>query len=237
MARKYFFKKINMNNLINNLDYLSPEIIIDLYKSGIFIMAKKRNDKNIFFLSPQTRALLPIKKFHCSKSFIRFSKQKPFEVTINKSFSEVVKNCATINRTETWINKLIETQFLRLHHIGYAHSIECWQKNQLVGGIYGLAIGGCFFAESMFSKTSNGSKFALLNLVSRLDMLGYTLLDVQFVNNHLRQFGVFEVPRSTFKKQLKKSLEKKISFQSTEEPEEDPFLCVLRFLQSINTKS
>ena len=236
MARKCLFKKINMKNLINNLDYLSPEIIIELYKSGIFLMAKKRADKNIFFINPEKRALLPIKNFHCSKSFIRFSKKKPFEVTINKSFKKVVRHCAIINRPETWINKLIETKLLQLHDKGYAHSIECWKKNQLVGGLYGLAIGGCFFAESMFSKTSNAGKFALLNLVSRLDMLGYTMLDVQFVNNHLKQFGVFEITRNSFLKQLKKSLKKKICFQSSDQFE-DPFSCVLRFLQSINTRS
>ena len=211
-----------MKNLINNLDYLSPETIIELYKSGIFLMAKKREDKNIFFLSPQKRALLPIKNFHCPKSLLRFSKKKPFEVTINKSFKEVVKYCAITNRTETWINKLIETKFLQLHNRGYAHSIECWEKSKLVGGIYGLALGGCFFAESMFSKKSNASKFALLNLVSRLHMLGYTLLDVQFVNDHLKQFGVFEISRSIFKKKLKNSLAKIINFQSLDILEEDP---------------
>ena len=226
-----------MKNLINNLDYLSPETIIELYKSGIFLMAKKREDKNIFFLSPQKRALLPIKNFHCPKSLLRFSKKKPFEVTINKSFKEVVKYCAITNRTETWINKLIETKFLQLHNRGYAHSIECWEKSKLVGGIYGLALGGCFFAESMFSKKSNASKFALLNLVSRLHMLGYTLLDVQFVNDHLKQFGVFEISRSIFKKKLKNSLAKIINFQSLDILEEDPFSCVLRFLQLIKTKS
>ena len=237
MARKCFSKKISMKKNFNNSDYLSSETIIELYKNGIFIMAEKRDDKNIFFLNPPKRALLPIKNFHCPKSLLRFSKKKPFEVTINKSFKEVVTFCAITNRTETWINKLIERKFLQLHNKGYAHSIECWDKNELVGGIYGLALGGCFFAESMFSKTSNAGKFALLNLVSRLHMLRYTLLDVQFVNDHLKQFGVFEISRSAFKNKLKNSLKKNINFQSLGVFEEDPFSCVLRFLQSISTKS
>ena len=215
---------------------LSPEIIIQLYKLGVFLMAKNRFDKELYFIDPEKRALLPIGNFKYPKSLIRFCKKNPFEITVNKSFKEVIFNCATVNRSETWINKLIETKLLQLHYKGYAHSIECWKKNQLVGGLYGLAIGGCFFAESMFSKVSNGSKFALLNLVSRLDMLGYTMLDVQFVNNHLKQFGAFEITRSSFQKQLRKSLKKKICFQSSEEFE-DPFSCVLRFLQSINTRS
>ena len=127
---------------------------------------------------------------------------KPFTVTINKCFQNVIKLCATVNREETWINKIIEKKFVELHKMGYVHSIESWYEKKLVGGIYGVSLGSCFFAESMFSKRSNASKFALINLVSRLNLLGYNLLDVQFVNPHLKQFGVYELSRGYFKKLL-----------------------------------
>jgi len=226
-----------MRSRNKNPDFLTSEIILQLYKSGVFLMAKKRDDEIVHFINPDKRALLPIKNFHCPKSLKRFCKKRPFEISVNKSFKKVINYCAKVNRTETWINKTIEKKFIELHQIGFAHSIECWEKDYLVGGIYGVAIGGCFFAESMFSKKTNASKLALLYLVSRLHKQGYTMLDVQFVNNHLKQFGVYEIPNNVFKKRLIKALSQDINFQSGEEFEIDPFLCVLNFLHSINTKS
>ena len=119
---------------------------------------------------------------------------------MNQAFSSVIHKCATINRDETWINLEIEKLFITLNEMRYAHSIECWDNHKLVGGIYGLAIGGVFFAESMFSSVPNGSKVALLNLVARLWKTGFKILDVQFLNDHLIQFGAYEVEKNSFKK-------------------------------------
>ena len=136
---------------------ITPEQLIKAYMLGMFPMSNSRTNKKIFFVDPEFRAIIPIFDFHIPKSLLRLVKKKPFKITINKAFPDVIKSCATINRTETWINKEIEDLFISLHKNRYAHSVECWQKNKLIGGIYGLAIGGVFFAESMFSSVSNGS--------------------------------------------------------------------------------
>ncbi|MAJ15397.1 MAG: leucyl/phenylalanyl-tRNA--protein transferase [SAR116 cluster bacterium] len=216
---------------------LNFEFIIQIYKLGIFPMAKDRHDKKVYFINPKKRALMPIREFHVPKSFKRFLKKKPFFVTINSNFREIINKCATENRSETWINKIIEDKFNELHELGIAHSIECWKNNEIVGGIYGISIGGCFFAESMFSKVSNASKFALINLVARLHYLNYSILDIQFINQHLRQFGAYEVSQNIFKKKLAMCIDKKINFQSLSVEDEDLFENVLNFLQDINETS
>ena len=216
---------------------LNSESILQIYKLGIFPMAKNRFDNKIYFVNPKKRALLPIKKFHVSKSFSRFIKKKPFYITVNTNFKKVINKCATENRTDTWINKTIENQFNNLHEIGVAHSIECWKNNELVGGIYGIALGGCFFAESMFSSVSNASKFALINLVARLYFLKYSILDIQFINNHLKQFGAFEINQDLFKNKISKYIDYNIDFQSLSVKDEDLFDNVLSFLQEIRETS
>ena len=216
---------------------LNSELTIQLYKLGIFPMAKNRFDNKIYFVNPKKRALLPIKNFHVAKSFSRFIKKKPFYVTINTNFKKVINKCATENRSDTWINKTIEKQFNNLHEIGVAHSIECWKNNEIVGGIYGIALGGCFFAESMFSSVSNASKFALINLVARLYFLKYSILDIQFINDHLKQFGAFEITQSLFKKKISEYINHTIDFQSLSVKDEDLFDNVLSFLQEIKETS
>ena len=216
---------------------LSSELIIQIYKLGIFPMAKNRFDSKIYFVNPKKRALLPIKEFHVSKSFSRFIKKKPFYITVNSNFKQVINKCATENRSDTWINKTIEKQFNNLHEIGVAHSIECWKNNEIVGGIYGIALGGCFFAESMFSSVSNASKFALINLVARLYFLKYSILDIQFMNDHLKQFGAFEINQDLFKKKISKYIDHNIDFQSLSIKDEDLFDNVLSFLQEIKETS
>ena len=216
---------------------LSSELIIQIYKLGIFPMAKNRFDSKIYFVNPKKRALLPIKEFHVSKSFSRFIKKKPFYITVNTNFKKVIKKCATENRSDTWINKTIEKQFNNLHEIGVAHSIECWKNNEIVGGIYGIALGGCFFAESMFSSVTNASKFALINLVARLYFLKYSILDIQFMNDHLKQFGAFEINQDLFKKKISKYIDHNIDFQSLSVEDEDLFDNVLSFLQEIKETS
>ena len=216
---------------------LNCELIIQIYKLGIFPMAKNRFDSKVYFVNPKKRAILPIRDFHVSKSFSRFIKKKPFFITINANFKKVINKCATENRSNTWINKTIENQFNKLHETGVAHSIECWKNDEIVGGIYGVALGGCFFAESMFSSESNASKFALINLVARLYFLKYTILDIQFINDHLKQFGAFEITQDDFKKKLSECIKHNIDFQSISVKDEDLFDNVLSFLQEIKETS
>ena len=199
---------------------------------GIFPMANSRKDKKIVFIDPEYRAIMPIDKFKASKSLIHFARKRPFEITMNKAFVDVIKSCAIINRTETWINQEIENLFITLNKMKYAHSIECWQKERLVGGIYGIALGGVFFAESMFSCVSNGSKIALINLVARLWQNGFKVLDVQFLNDHLIQFGTYEITKATFKQKLEKAIQLKNNFYSLASNDDDFFDCLSSFLQA-----
>jgi len=216
---------------------IKPEDLIKLYMVGIFPMSNDREDKEIFFINPEHRTIIPIKKFHFSKSLKRLIKQRPFKITFNKAFPQVIDACANINRNQTWINKEIESLFISLHKMQYAHSIECWKDNKLVGGIYGLAIGGVFFAESMFSSVSNGSKIALSNLVAMLWKTGFKLLDVQFLNEHLLQFGAHEITKHQFKSKLELALEIEADLYSIELTDNDLFECLSLLVHSNIDKS
>jgi len=216
---------------------IKPEDLIKLYSVGIFPMSKDREGQEIFFVNPEYRAIIPIRKFHFSKSLKRLIRQRPFQVTFNKAFPQVIHSCANINRNETWINKEIESLFISLHKMQYAHSIECWKDNQLVGGVYGLAIGGVFFAESMFSSISNGSKIALAHLVAILWKKGFKLLDVQFLNEHLLQFGAHEITKYQFKRKLKLALEIETDLYSIESTDNDLFECLSLLVHSNIDKS
>ena len=204
---------------------------------GYFPMAESRKDKNLIFINPEYRALIPIEKFHISKNLSRLVKKKPFTITMNQAFSSVIKNCATLNRDDTWINLEIEKLFISLNKMKYAHSVECWENQKLVGGIYGLAIGGIFFAESMFSCVPNGSKVALLNLAARLWKTGFKMLDVQFLNDHLIQFGAYEVEKAIFQKDLKKVIRVENQFDSSPSTDYHFFESSLMFLHARIDKS
>ena len=199
---------------------------------GMFPMSESRTNKRFFFVDPEFRAVIPIFNFHISKTLLRLAKKRPFKITINKAFPDVIKSCATINRTETWINTEIESLFISLNKSRYAHSIECWQENNLVGGIYGLALGGVFFAESMFSRVPNGSKIALINLVARLWKTGFKILDVQFLNDHLLQFGAHEISKDDFKTNLQKAIQSDVDILSLGDSDNDFFDCLSTFLQA-----
>ena len=216
---------------------IKPEDLIKLYSLGIFPMSKDREDEEIFFVNPDYRTIIPIREFHFSKSLKRLIRQRPFKITFNKAFPQVIQSCANINRNETWINKEIESLFISLHKMQYAHSIECWKDNELIGGIYGLAIGGVFFAESMFSSVSNGSKIALANLVARLWKTGFKLLDVQFLNEHLLQFGAHEITKYQFERKLKLALEIEADLYSIESIDDDLFKFLSLLVHSSMDKS
>ena len=211
---------------------ITPDQLIRAYMLGMFPMSESRTNKKFFFVDPKFRAVIPIFNFHISKSLLRIVKKRPFKITLNKAFPDVIKSCATINRTETWINKEIESLFISLYEMKYAHSVECWKDEQLVGGVYGLAIGGVFFAESMFSAMPNTSKIALLNLVARLWRTGFRILDVQFINDHLLQFGAYEISKNDFQTKLQKAIQLEVDILSFGGTDDDFSGCLSTFLQA-----
>jgi leucyl/phenylalanyl-tRNA--protein transferase len=189
--------------------------LLACYRRGVFPMGDARDDPNLFLVDPDMRGILPLDAFHIPKRLQRRIKQEPFRVTVDTAFSRVMEMCAESadGRETTWINSTILNLYSALHREGYAHSIECWDDSgQLVGGLYGVSLGGVFFGESMFSRATDASKIALAYLVARLIEGGYVLLDAQFHNPHLEQFGLVELPRADFKRRLKVALEVEADF-------------------------
>ena len=177
-------------------DALDPVTLLRGYAAGIFPMAEGRDDGDIFWVEPRHRAILPLDGFHVSRSLARRIRSGRYEVTRDRAFAEVVRACA--DREETWINAAIERATLGLHATGHAHSIECWKDGTLVGGLYGVRLGRAFFGESMFSRATDASKVALAWLVARMRVGGFTLLDCQFITDHLASLGARTVERDTY---------------------------------------
>lgn len=169
-------------------------------------MADSRDDDFFYLVEPKMRGVLPLQGLHVSKSMRKFQRKTSLTVTFNKDFSSVIEACAT-NHDGTWISFSIEALYTALHNRGEAHSVEIWDQNDLVGGLYGVTQGRAFFGESMFSKRSNASKLALIHLVKRLKERGFTLLDTQFLTDHLKTMGVIEIPQSEYLNELKLALQ------------------------------
>lgn len=179
---------------------LTPQLLLHGYSIGIFPMAEHRDDAEIFWVDPKRRGVIPLNGFHISRSLRRRILRDPFQITINTAFAGVVDGCA--DRVETWINAEIRQHYITLHDMGHAHSLEVWDDAELVGGVYGVAIGGAFFGESMFSRRTDASKIALAYLVDRLQQGGFRLFDTQFLTEHLASLGAVEIPRAEYHKQL-----------------------------------
>ena len=162
---------------------LTPELLLHGYASGIFPMAESRDDDEIFWVDPRMRGVLPLEGFHISRSLARAMRRSTWTVRLNSDFVGVVDGCA--DRADTWINSEIYRLYKALHHIGHAHSVEIWDGVRLVGGVYGVTLGGAFFGESMFSRRTNASKMALAATVDHLVQTGFTLFDTQFLTPHL----------------------------------------------------
>ena len=188
--------------------------LLACYRRGVFPMGDARDDPNLFLVDPDMRGILPLDAFHIPKRLKRRVKQDPFRVTVDAAFTRVMEMCAegADGRETTWINSTILNLYSALFREGYAHSVECWDGEALVGGLYGVSLGGVFFGESMFSRATDASKIALVHLVARLIDGGYVLLDAQFHNPHLEQFGLVEIPRAEFKRRLKAALEIEADF-------------------------
>lgn len=196
------------HDLPPNLNRLTPELLLRAYSAGIFPMSESRDDPNIFWVDPKMRGILPLDDFHVSKSLRKTMRKNIFEIRCDTVFPKVIRACAGTpeNRPETWINEEIENAYIELHKLGMAHSVECWLDGALVGGLYGVSIGGAFCGESMFSRRRDASKVALVHLVARLRYGGFVLLDTQFVTDHLKRFGAVEIPARDYLQHLNAAL-------------------------------
>jgi len=191
--------------------------LLDCYRRGVFPMADSREDMRLFLMDPDLRGVLPLNPFKIPKRLRKTVRQDPYKVTIDTAFNRVMEACAESvpNRPATWINEPILNLYAALHRKGYAHSVECWNaQEELVGGLYGVALSGAFFGESMFTRETDASKIALVHLAARLNVGGYTLLDAQFHNPHLEQFGLVEMPREQFRSELEAAMKTEGNFYS-----------------------
>lgn len=190
---------------------LTPRLLLQAYAAGIFPMAESQDDPNIFWVDPSRRGILPLHGFHISRSLRRTILSESFELRFDTDFAGTVRGCA--DRDETWINDTIFDLYLDLHRMGRAHSQEVWQDSALVGGVYGVALGGAFFGESMFSRRTDASKVALAYLLDRLRLTGFTLFDTQFTTPHLRSIGGLEIGRHVYLDRLEQALEKRVDIR------------------------
>lgn len=191
---------------------LTTEILIRAYSMGVFPMAEAQDATDLFWLDPQQRGILPLDGFHISRSLAKRLRAQPFNITVDTAFARVVQGCAA--RPETWINDQIFALFCQLHHMGHAHTVEVWDGRNLVGGVYGLALGGVFCGESMFSTRTDASKIALAYLVDRLRMGGFALFDTQFTTAHLQSLGGVEISRAEYRRRLNAALSLPANFHA-----------------------
>ena len=189
--------------------------LLSCYARGVFPMADGREDDRVFLIDPERRGVIPLDGFHVSRRLARTVRGEPFEIRTDTAFRDVVQACAAAGpgRTETWINHPIEDLYVQLHERGFAHTVECWQDGELAGGLYGVALEGAFFGESMFSRRRDASKVALVHLVARLIAGAYRLLDAQFMTEHLTQFGAVEISRLDYHRRLGLALSAPADFQ------------------------
>ena len=199
---------------------ITPDLMLRAYRHGLFPMAETRRGDRLYWLDPERRGVLPLERFHLPRRLLRTILSGEFEVAADRDFAATIAGCAASapGREDTWINPQIEALFVELHRMGVAHSVECRRDGRLVGGLYGVALGGAFFGESMFSIVRDASKVALVHLVARLRVSGFRLLDTQFVTAHLAQFGAVEIPRDEYKIRLAAGLAAPARWSSAGDP-------------------
>ncbi len=188
---------------VNGVTIIDSEFLLNAYCSGLFPMADGKLGE-IHWFSPELRGIIPLDGLKISRSLRQTIRKKKFAVRINSNFEATIRACA--ERKDVWISESIIQSYLQLHHLGYAHSVECWNNETLVGGLYGVAIGGAFFGESMFSRLTDASKVALIFLVKRLIERGFVLLDTQYSNPHLLTLGCLEIPRLEYMQRLQTAI-------------------------------
>ncbi len=189
---------------------LTPQLLLNAYASGVFPMAETRDDPEIFWVDPRRRGVFPLNRFHISRSLAKRMRRGGYSVRINSDFEGVLQGCA--DREETWINAEIHSLYVQLHALGFAHSLEIWADETLIGGVYGVTLGGAFFGESMFSRRVDASKIALAYLVDRLRVAGFSLFDTQFITPHLASLGAIEIPRGHYHLLLERALDNEADF-------------------------
>jgi leucyl/phenylalanyl-tRNA---protein transferase len=195
---------------------ITPQVLLQAYAAGVFPMAESANDPALYWVEPDERGVIPLDGFHIPHSLRKRVRRQTYEIRIDTAFNKVIEQCAAPShvRKETWINRRIITLYSQLHKMGCAHSVESWLNGELVGGLYGIRIGAAFFGESMFSRATDASKVALVHLVARLKFGGFSLLDAQFVNPHLLQFGSQAINKVDYHKLLEPALEKDADFSA-----------------------
>src|SRR5665213_13645 len=207
---------------------ITPQVLLKAYSVGVFPMAESADDPSLYWVEPEERGILPLDDFHISHSLKKSVRRAGFEIRVDTAFDDVIHHCAEVasNRPETWINTRIMKLYSQLHKMGCAHSVESWRGGKLVGGLYGVRIGGAFFGESMFSRETDASKVALVHLVARLNHGGFILLDAQFLTDHLKQFGCTTMSKLDYREMLGEAIETVADFHSFQQ--DDDVEAVLR---------
>jgi len=213
---------------------ITAETLLRAYAAGVFPMAETRESRDLFWVDPEMRGVFPLDGLKISRSLRKTLRQRKFKVTCDTAFDKVMEKCAesTEDRPDTWMNEDIFRLYNELFRMNCAHSIECWQDEELVGGLYGVSLGAAFFGESMFSRRSNASKVALVHLVARLRLSGYQLLDSQFITDHLASMGAIEVPRQSYHLMLDEAMQTISAFYSDPTETELSEELEVMFLQS-----
>jgi leucyl/phenylalanyl-tRNA---protein transferase len=187
---------------------ITPELIVRAYRAGIFPMAEDAMDDDLFWVSPEMRGIMPLDGFHASKSLRKLMRKSGWDIRVDTDWDGIIEGCATVgaDRDTTWINRTIRSVYGELFRRGISHTVEVWDNQELVGGLYGLAIGAAFFGESMFHRRTDASKIAMAHLVDRLNAGGFQLLDTQFVTDHLASLGGIEIPRAEYEDRLARAV-------------------------------
>ncbi len=209
---------------MNDSDFaITPQLLLRAYAAGIFPMAEAADDPTLMWIEPDMRGVIPLDDFHLSRRMARTMRSTTFTITADKDFGQVMDTCAqsVADRPSTWINAQIHELYRELHEMGYCHSVEVWDGEALVGGLYGVSLGTAFFGESMVSRARDASKIALVHLVERLKAGGYTLLDTQFITDHLRQFGAIEIAKDDYHGLLEHALQAQADFFALDKQSRD----------------
>lgn len=208
-----------MSKSSDNLIEITPQVLLKAYACGIFPMAESADDPALYWIEPEYRGVIPLNAFHISRRLAKTVRREPFEIRIDADFEAVIDGCAEAapGRSKTWINRRIRDLYGALFDQGHCHTVEAWHDGELVGGLYGVHIGGAFFGESMFHRVRDASKVALVYLAARLKAGGFVLLDSQFVTDHLRKFGAVEYSRAEYHEKLEEALRENGDFYSFDE--------------------
>lgn len=185
-------------------DHIPPDLLLRAYATGVFPMAESADDPEVFWVRPEMRGIIPLDGFHAPKSLMKIVRQGRFDIRFDTDFAGVIAGCAEAKqgRPSTWINEPIRKAYGELFARGHCHTVEAWRGDRLVGGLYGVTLGGAFFGESMFSRETDASKVCLVHLVEKLKERGFVLLDTQFTTEHLKRFGAIDVPRRKYERLL-----------------------------------